>query len=249
VLDFCESCADLQRLHYVSTCYVSGRYVGPFAEEDLQVGAVFNNYYEETKHLAEVDVRTRMGRGLPATIYRPSIVVGDSRTGETQKYDGPYYIAQLLLRQGRVAVMPVTGDPRLTRFNVAPRDFVVDAIAHLCALPQSLGVTYQLADPRPPTVAALVAALGAAAGRRVITVRVSRAVAKRSLRHLPGAGRLLRIPVQTVDYLFHPTHYLTDNTRRDLEGTGIAVPAFESYCERLVDYMREHPEVGSAAMV
>ena len=72
---------------------------GPFAEDDLEVGAPFNNYYEETKHLAEVDVRRRMAAGLPATIYRPSIVVGDSRTGETQKYDGPYFIMQWLLRQ------------------------------------------------------------------------------------------------------------------------------------------------------
>jgi thioester reductase-like protein len=249
VLDVAARCEQLERLQYVSTCYVSGRYVGPFAEEDLQVGAPFNNFYEETKHLAEVDVRGRMAAGLPATIYRPSIVVGDSTTGETQKFDGPYYIAQLMLRQARVAVMPVVGDPRLTRFNVVPRDFVVAAIAHLSGLPQSLGVTYQLADPRPPTVAELIAALGVATRRRVVPVRVSRAVARRSLRHVPGAGRVLRIPVQTVDYLSHPTHYLTGNARRDLAGTGVEVPRFASYAERLVDFMRAHPEVGTAAMV
>ena len=70
---------------------------------DLQVGAPFNNFYEETKHLAEVEVRQRMAAGLPATIYRPAIVVGDSHTGETQKYDGPYFIMQWMLRQPKFA--------------------------------------------------------------------------------------------------------------------------------------------------
>ena len=85
VLDAITRCRGLERLHYFSTCYVSGRYAGPFGEDDLEVGAPFNNYYEETKHDAEAEVRRRMAAGLPATIYRPSIVVGDSRTGETQK--------------------------------------------------------------------------------------------------------------------------------------------------------------------
>ncbi|HSP35304.1 MAG TPA: SDR family oxidoreductase, partial [Thermoanaerobaculia bacterium] len=90
VLEFAQRCASLRRFHYFSTCYVSGRYDGTFRETDLERGQTFNNYYEETKYLAEVDVQSRMRAGLPATIYRPSIVVGDSATGATQKYDGPY---------------------------------------------------------------------------------------------------------------------------------------------------------------
>ena len=149
-----------ERLHYFSTCYVSGRYAGPFAEDDLDVGAPFNNFYEETKHLAEVEVRRRMAAGLPATIYRPSIVVGDSRTGETQKYDGPYFIMQWLLRQPRRAVLPMAGDPTMTRVNVVPRDFVVDAVAHLSGHPNSKGRTYHLADPHPLTVDEMADVLG-----------------------------------------------------------------------------------------
>ena len=137
VLDLCERFGDLRRLHYFSTCYVSGRYAGPFAEDDLEVGAPFNNYYEETKHLAEAEVRRRMAAGLPATIYRPAIVVGDSRTGETQKFDGPYFIIQWLLRQPRYAVLPLAGDPTLTRVNVVPRDFIVAAVQHLSGLSSS----------------------------------------------------------------------------------------------------------------
>jgi uncharacterized protein YbjT (DUF2867 family) len=82
-------------------------------------------------------------------------VVGDSVTGETQKYDGPYFAVQLLLRHPRVAVLPVVGDPTLTSVNVVPRDFVVEAVAHLAGLPESAGRTYALADPHPLTVAEL----------------------------------------------------------------------------------------------
>ena len=66
VLDTLERCPRLTRLHYFSTCYVSGRYATPFSEDDLEVGAPFNNYYEETKHLAEADVRRRISAGMRA---------------------------------------------------------------------------------------------------------------------------------------------------------------------------------------
>lgn len=249
VLDAATQCERLRRLHYFSTCYVSGRCPGPFGEDDLEVGAPFNNHYEATKHLAEVEVRRRMAGGLPATIYRPSIVVGDSRTGETQKYDGPYFAMQLLLRQPRVAVLPVIGDPGLTSVNVVPRDFVVAAAAHLSGLQQSAGRTYALADPHPPTARGVVDVLAEATGRRVIRVPLPRRLAKAAIRYVPGVGRLMRMPAELVDYFAHPTWYLTDNTTADLEGSGIAVPPFADYAGRLVEYMRAHPELGSQPMV
>ncbi|MFZ2175196.1 MAG: SDR family oxidoreductase [Rhodococcus sp. (in: high G+C Gram-positive bacteria)] len=253
VLDALERCStiragSLTRLHYFSTCYVSGRYAGPFGEDDLEVGAPFNNYYEETKHLAEADVRRRMAAGMPATIYRPSIVVGDSRTGETQKFDGPYFIMQWLLRQPRHAILPVAGDPAMTRVNVVPRDFIVDAVGYLSGRSVSEGKTYHLADPRPLTVDEMADALAQATGRELIKIPLPRKLAKASLARVPGLYRLMRIPPEAVDYFAEPTHYLTDHLRADLAGSGIEPPPFRSYVDRLVEYMRSHPEVGSAAM-
>ena len=89
IIDFCWSREHLHRLQYVSTSYVSGNYDGEFTEDGLDEGQGFLNHYESTKYAAELLVREAMEAGLPATIYRPGIVVGDSRTGETQKYDGP----------------------------------------------------------------------------------------------------------------------------------------------------------------
>ena len=248
VLDALERCPNLTRLHYFSTCYVSGRYAGPFGEDDLEVGAPFNNYYEETKHLAEADVRRRMSAGLPATIYRPSIVVGDSRTGETQKFDGPYFVMQWLLRQWRHAILPIAGDPAMTRVNVVPRDFVIDAVGYLSGQSFSQGRTYHLADPWPLTVDEMMDTLAQATGRELIKVPLPPKLAKASLAHVPGLYRLMRIPPEDVDYMVHPTFYLTDHCRADLAGSGIQPPPFRSYVDKLVEYMRCHREVSSAAM-
>ncbi|WP_337250854.1 SDR family oxidoreductase [Halorussus caseinilyticus] len=194
VLDFAAGCPALRRFQYVSTCYVSGRHDGVFTHRDLDVGQTFNNHYEETKFLAEVEVQRRMDDGLPATIYRPAITVGDSETGETQKYDGPYYLLELLGRQSallpgaNVAAVPTFGDPRDYEVNVVPRDFVVEAIANLSARDDSAGEVYQLCDPNPPTVAGMVRTFAAATGTRILRVPVpgGASLARRSLDAIPG---------------------------------------------------------------
>jgi thioester reductase-like protein len=248
VIDLARRAPELKRLHYVSTCYVSGRYPGRFTEEMLEEEQTFNNHYEETKYLAEVEVQRGMREGLPATIYRPAIVVGDSRTGETQKYDGPYFVVQWLLRQPRVAVMPVVGNPKRYEFNVVPRDFVVDAIAALSGMHQSVGRVYQLADPAPLTVDALLRELARASGRRMVRLPLPMALAKGSIDRVPLVNRVLRIPSSAVDYFVHPTRYDTSNAQTDLGGTGIRCPSFPEYADQLVAFMRAHPEVGREAM-
>jgi thioester reductase-like protein len=248
VLDYAAACPHLERLHYVSTCYVSGRYAGIFSEDDLDRGQAFNNFYEETKFLAEVEVRARMTAGLPATIYRPSIVVGDSRTGVTQKLDGPYYILRWLVRQPGVALLPVVGDPSRFRLNVVPRDFVVDAIAHLSRRADTIGRTFALSDPAPPTCEEALAILARAAGRRVLPLRLPVGLAKVLLDRVPGVHRLLQIPSSLVDYMVHPTHYDNRATVDALRASGIAAPSFASYAPALAGFVREHLALGSAAM-
>ncbi|HEY6137165.1 MAG TPA: SDR family oxidoreductase [Thermoanaerobaculia bacterium] len=247
VLDFAERCASLERLHYVSTCYVSGRYEGRFREDDLEVNQSFNNFYESTKYLAEVEVRKR--RGLPVTIYRPSVVVGDSATGATQKFDGPYFVMQWILRQPQnFSLLPVVGRPADYRFNVVPRDFIVEAIDYLSAHPASLGRCYQLADPAPLTVDETIEAIAAATGHRVVRVPLPASVAKGAIEHVPGVYRMMRIPSAAVNYFVHPTDYDTTNATRDLDGSGISVPRFADYARNLVAFVRAHPEVGAKGM-
>src|SRR5215213_1347735 len=86
-----ETFPRLRRYHYVSTCYVAGRRTGVIRETDLQHTAGFRNDYERSKYLGELEVE-KLKKRLPVTIHRPAVVCGDSRTGETDKYDGIYYL-------------------------------------------------------------------------------------------------------------------------------------------------------------
>jgi thioester reductase-like protein len=248
VLEFANGCSSLERFQYVSTCYVSGGHPGVFTERDLDVGQTFHNFYEETKYLAEVEVQQATEAGLPTTIYRPTIVVGDSRTGATQKYDGPYTALRLLLRQPRIALLPVIGDVSKTRMNVVPRDFVVDAIAHLSGIEGSRGLVYHLADPTPPTVGEIIDAMGVATRRQVIRVPLPLAPAKVALRYVPGLHGLLQIPAGALDYFVHPTSYATTNTEAGLAGTGIRVTPLAACLGPMAEFVRRHPEVQAEAM-
>jgi thioester reductase-like protein len=250
VLDLAARCPRLERLHYVSTCYVSGRYAGVFSEDDLEKGQSFNNFYEETKYEAEVLVRKRMQQGLRATIYRPSIVVGDSKTGATQKLDGPYYFLRWLMRQPKAAaLMPVVGMPERFRFNTVPRDFVVDAITYLSGRQETLGKTYQLADPNPPTCAEFLDIMARASGRRILHVPLSAGFARFALERIPGVHALLQLPPSLVDYMTHPTHYSTDEATAALAPAGIAAPPLAAYAPAMADFVRHNLSLGSDAMV
>ena len=249
VLDFAEGAKGLRRVQYVSTCYVSGRHEGGFSEADLEKGQAFNNYYEETKYLAEVDVQARMHGGLPASVYRPAIVVGDSRTGATQKYDGPYCMIRWLLRQPRIALLPVVGSPSTTRLNLVPRDYIVDAMSYLSGLDRSAGKVYQLADPEPLTVNEVIRLLGEATRRIIVRIALPTALARFAIDHMPGVYRLMQIPSATLNYFGHPTLYTCADTLADLEGSGVKPPALPTYVDQLVDFVRRNPDVGSSAMV
>ena len=249
VLAFCKTRTSLRRLQYVSTCYVSGRFAGEFTEDDLDAGQVFRNHYESTKYEAEVLVRKAMADELPATVYRPGIVVGDSQTGETLKYDGPYFLATFMRRQpGPVAVVPQMADPDEVRFGLVPRDFVIAAMDELSVLDHSAGRTYALTDPHPPTVRQLVDTFARHLRKRVVWVPLPLGLTRAAI-GLPGVERLLGVPTESLDYFTNPTTYSTRNTVADLAGTGVECPPFEHYAGRLLEFMRTHPEIGSRAMV
>ncbi|MCU0266254.1 MAG: SDR family oxidoreductase [Actinomycetia bacterium] len=248
VIEFCLGCPDFRRLQYVSTCYVSGNHHGEFGEDDLDLGQGFLNHYEATKFEAEVLVRRAMKAGLPATIYRPGIVVGDSRTGETQKYDGPYMYATYMTRLPRVALIPGVGDFDVVRAGLVPRDYVIGAMDVLSVMDKSEGRTYALTDPNPPTTGEVVQILADYLHRKPVRVPLPLGLTRAVVAHVPGLEKLLGLPAEALDYLAAQTTYSTKNTVADLEGTGVECPPFASYAERLLDYMTAHPEHGASAM-
>ena len=125
---------NLERFIYCSTAYVSGRRQGTVLESELIDINGFKNHYESTKFKAELVVQ-RAWDAIPTTIVRPGVVMGDSRTGETDKFDGPYFVMRFLDRFSKIPI------PNLGRgdvlFNVVPVDFVVDAICDLANLKEA----------------------------------------------------------------------------------------------------------------
>lgn len=249
VIDVCRDLPDFRRLQYVSTCYVSGSHDGHFAEEDLDTDQTFGNHYESTKFTAEGQVREAMAAGLPATIYRPGIVVGDSRTGETQKYDGPYFVIQFLLRQPTShVIVPRVADPDRIRFSLVPRDFVVEAIDTLSVLPEAVGQTYALTDPTPPTVRELVDTFCELLDKTPTYVPVPLPLAQAAMA-VPGMERLLGFPAEALPYFAHPTVYGTSKATEHLAAAGLRCPSFRDYAPTMVEFVREHPDISSDAMV
>jgi thioester reductase-like protein len=251
MLEFAAGVDGLERFHYVSTVVVAGTYDGRFTEDMLREGQQFCNYYESTKHAAEVLVQERMDE-LPVTIYRPGVAVGDSDTGATQKYDGMYEFVELLADQGSTAVVPTVFGSSGAEFNVVPRDYIVDAIGYLSGIDESEGKVYHLADPDPPTTAELITTLGAAMGktRTFVLPIVPKGITEGILSSLAyisdDAAEFVRAGGLT--YFDWPPSFDCSNAVEDLEGSGIECPDFGDYAENLVEFYEANPEVGSEAM-
>ena len=239
VVTFCRACPGLERLDYVSTAYTAGMRSGRVMEAELAAGQAFKNHYESTKFAAEVIVRGAMD-AVPTAIWRPAIVVGDSRTGETQKFDGPYYILRLV-SVGERLHLPI---PRIgsgaAPFNVVPVDFVVDALAVGSRLPDALGRTFHLTDPDPLSADRLLAVLAQAYAGRTPWLRLPPALLDRAMRLRVARAMLAGMPREALVYMNHPVTFDTTNARAVLGAAGLACPGFESYAAVITAFFREH---------
>jgi thioester reductase-like protein len=241
VLDFCLAATQLERLAYVSTAYVAGMRTGVVYEHELVMGQEFKNHYESTKFQAEVWVRDELHR-VPTTIMRPAIVVGDSRTGETEKFDGPYYILRALGRSQRMGQpMPQFGRSSAA-FNVVPVDYVVAAMVAAAGDPATVGQTLHLVDPDPLSAHALVELLSQLYAGRGTRGRVSARMVERSLRFKWVRDMFEGIPAESIAYLNHPVVYDARRTVDLLAPHGLTPPRFPEYAETVVRFYREHED-------
>jgi thioester reductase-like protein len=235
ILDFVGRARRFERLHYVSTAFVSGTARGTFRETDLDVGQGFKNHYEETKFQAEVEV---VRSKVPGTVYRPGIVVGDSKTGETAKFDGPYFVLRAMERMPSPGVFLRIGLGFGT-VNIVPVDFVIESMAALSARPGSLGKTYHLCDPQPHPPGELAEMFAKAIGKSFAFVPVPMAVAKALFAPKP-VQRFFGMPVQALDYFDDPVRHDTAQATKDLGEEGIECPRLADYLPRLVSFYESH---------
>ena len=234
------SIKNLRRYNYISTCYVAGKRRGEILESELEHDAGFRNYYEETKYLAETEVE-RLKAQLPVTIFRPSVVVGDSETGETAKYDGIYYLILYLRKAPSVLRLVNVGNDRV-RLNLVPVDFVVDAIAALSSDPSTLGRTLQIADPSPLTTAELFDVIAKELTGRKSEFRPPAKLVEWMLERSISPP-LTGLPDHGVPYFFIEQTYDTKLASEALKPHNISCPPFDSYIGNLLDFVEEFPSL------
>lgn len=237
MLELASDCQRLHRFNHFSTTYVSGDRVGVIAEDELDVGQRFRNVYEETKFEAEKLVQ-RAAEKLPVTIYRPSTVVGDSHTGEIDRFDGPYYLAMVLVLSPLVVPLPLPGDG-VAPLNVVPVDFVVDAVWSLSRNPKALGRTVHLVDPNPMSARRVYEYIAERSQKRLPRFNLSARAADAVLR-LPGLERVTRPQRAAINSVNHLALYNCHSALELLDGTGVRCPPLASYLDKLVDYAKAH---------
>ncbi len=147
VNDFVRTLPNLKRYMYFSTAYVAGTREGVLRENELIRPQAFKNYYEETKYEAELRVEDLKSE-IPLTIIRPGIVRGHSKTGETIKFDGPYFFLNLVERLKGLPLIPYIGQSTST-INVVPIDYILNASIFLANEQGAEGKTLHLTDPKP----------------------------------------------------------------------------------------------------
>ena len=239
VLTFSRSAQQLKRLAYVSTAYVAGKRTGVVYEHELAMGQDFKNHYESTKFQAEVWVRDCLDE-VPTTILRPAIVVGDSHTGETEKFDGPYYLLRAISRARRFGLRPVQFGRATAAFNVVPVDYVVKAIGAAAGDPHTLGETLHLVDPEPLSTRQLVDLLSHEYAGVSPRGQIPPAVADVALR-LPWMRALLGgTPRESIVYMNHPVVYDARRAVELLAPHGLRPPRFGDYAAPVVRFFAEH---------
>ena len=242
VLDLLAQSPNLERFGYVSSAYVSGKRTGTIYEDELVHDAGFKNFYEESKYHAEVIVQDRMSE-IPTLVFRPSIVVGDSETGETDKFDGPYFVLNALRKLPKYTLMTRVGSGT-EPVNLVPVDFVIDAMVHLLGTEGHKGTVFHLTDPHPLTTQSLMELFADLLDMHVAYVPVPPRLARGLMS--TGLGRALGIAPELIDYFDHPSRYDAANTQTALDGTDIECPSLPEYAPTMVEYARRHDRRSSA---
>ena len=254
VVEFANRCKP-KRLHHVSSIAVAGTYKGRFTESMFEEAEGLDHPYFATKHESERVVREQAK--VPWRVYRPGIVVGDSRTGEIDKIDGPYYFFGLLkrLRGWLPPWFPLVGlEGR--KVNLVPVDYVADAMDHIAHLGDEEwdNRAFHLVDQDPYTAGQIMNIFAEAAHAPQFQMRVDPQALKlipkgvrgvvASLPPVRNAKQSLLgdlgIPEQVLAYVDWPTTYDSDDARAALVGSGIEVPRLEDYAWRLWDHWERH---------
>ena len=243
-------------LHHISSVVVAGDHAGPFGEDAFNLGQNLPTPYQRTKFAAEQLVRENCA--VPWRIYRPSVIVGDSKTGEMDKVDGIYYMLPML---ATIAGLPGAQFGRLPRVdlgmvNIVPVDWVADATVALLHRPGLVGRTFHLTHPTMQPMIEVLDAWAKAAGAPRFVISMPRLPLGGKLAGTMGSvvskidtlgdlsGKVMDkigIPAEGLELGTFASTLTNEATMRELAAVGVSAPPdFQDYADRLYDYWSRH---------
>ncbi len=239
--------------HHTSSIAAAGFYEGVFREDMFEEAENLDHPYFRSKHDSEGIVRNECTR--PWRVYRPGFVVGDSKTGEMDKIDGPYYFFKLIqkLRNALPPWVPTIGLEG-GRLNIVPVDFVVNAMDCIAHVKGQDGKAFHLVDPKPKRIGDVLNIFARAGHAPQMAMRINARMfdfippmVRMGLSMLAPVQRIsqqiladLGIPKGILQFINWPTRYDCRDTQQILKGSGIQVPPLEDYAYRLWDYWERH---------
>ena len=238
-------------LHQLSSVAVAGDFAGEFTEDDFDVGQQLST----RRHRAAFDAEelVRLSSDVRWRIYRTGVVVGDSRTGETDRITGPYHAFGLLARlTGLPSVTPIPL-PDIGRINVVPVDYVIAALVELMHIDGRDGQTSHLTAVEPIGLRQIYRGVARTVGLPQLRGGLPRRVAEPIL-EVRGRAKVLRdmaitqigVPPEAVDNLETAAVFRSESTREALAPSRIEPPPFSAYAPALWRYWAENLDPGRA---
>ena len=239
-----------KRFHHMSSIAVAGSYDGHFTEDDFDEG----QRAPDPLPPHEVRVREAGPRARSrcrGASYRPSLVVGNSQTGEMDKIDGPYYFFKAIqkLRHALPEWFPLVS-LEFGRTNLVPVDYVAAVVDHIAHLDGLDGQAFHVVDPKPPRSGDVMNTFANAAHAPQAVMRVDKRMTDMlpkgvlsyalKIPALQGIKRGfladLGIPEEALQNAEMRTRFDARDTQRALAGSGIELPPLDSYATKLWDY-------------
>jgi thioester reductase-like protein len=255
VLTFTRGAHKLQKVDVVSTIGVGGRMSGVIPERRLIEQRSFHNNYEQAKAEAEEIIWDAIDAGLPITVHRPSMVVGDSGSGKVRQFQVFYYLLEFLTGRRTWGILPDLGNVEI---DIIPVDVVARGIALSSNSSEAAGRVFHLCSGPDRSIKLkdlLELATVALHGRRENMSRL-RYISKRHARNLARIASKLTIGHMSrslssipffLDYLDECQVFQVDRTIDFLAPLGWPLPAPIQYLTQVLDYYLRAKSVEHAA--
>lgn len=256
VVKLCKDAAQVgqfKKLEFVSTVGVAGRITGLVSEQPLRQSRRFHNTYEQAKAEAETYLLGEMKAGLPATIHRPSMVVGNSQTGKIMHFQVFYHLCEFLSGRRTYGILPNFGDWRL---DIIPSDYVAKAISLSSNQPHALGKIFHLCSG--PEHALPLAELAPWMNRllvrpgekpyRICTLPrgwIRNLMLLLSLCVGPKTRRALQTLPHFLAYLDEKPMFDNRATQAFFDALGLKIPPVKGYVNTLIQYYLESRQTQS----